>query len=299
MRAFVAIVDAGGVSAAARVLHISQPSLSQTLRGLERRLGVSLLTRSNAGTTTTPAGDLLLGEARAIIARTDRAVASVKQLAAADGDVLRLGAPLELPSAFLPSALRTFAEQHPHLDVHVRHLSSSAQLAALSDGDLDVALLRARPMDEDLDAIPVIEEELGVLVAEATAASMQVDGALRLEQLGSLAWVPFPRADSPAWHDEITAVLRSHGISTTTTDLGDQPLIAEVKLAAVQSGHAFAFAPPHWSQPVPTGIGWYALAGRPLVRRTWATWLASTRRRDLAGLVAVLDQRDHRPTPAP
>lgn len=292
MRAFVAVAEAGGVSAAARVLHVSQPALSQTLLGLERRLGVALLVRSSTGTTTTPAGELLLVEARAILAKTDRAVAAVRQMGAADGRVLRLGAPLELPSTFLPSALRGFADRHPDVDLHVRHLSSSAQLVALSRGDLDVALLRSRPADEELDAIPVIEEELGVLVAEATAASVQADGVLRLEALGGLSCVLFPRSDAPAWHDELTAVLRSHGVATVAPDLGDQPLIAEVKLAAVQSGHAFAFAPPHWSQPVPAGIVWYPLAGRPVVRRTWATWIAASRRRDLADLVAVLERGD-------
>ncbi|GIE81749.1 hypothetical protein Aph02nite_76990 [Actinoplanes philippinensis] len=67
-------------------------------------------------------------------------------------------------------------------------------------------------------------------------------------------------------------------------------LIAEVKFAAVSSGQAFAFAPRDWSTPLPAGVVWRPLTGSPLVRRTWAVWPADSRRRDLATLIAQLDQ---------
>ena len=53
MRAFVAVVEEGGLSAAARRLHVSQPALSQTIAGLERQLGVELLIRANTGVRPT------------------------------------------------------------------------------------------------------------------------------------------------------------------------------------------------------------------------------------------------------
>jgi hypothetical protein len=57
----------------------------------------------------------------------------------------------------------------------------------------------------------------------------------------------------------------------------------------VRTGQAFALAPPGWTHPLPGGLSWQALAGRPIVRRTWAVWPAEARRRDLAALVAALD----------
>jgi hypothetical protein len=41
-------------------------------------------------------------------------------------------------------------------------------------------------------------------------------------------------------------------------------------MAAVNSGRAFALAPPHWSQPMPDNVSWFALIGNPFVRRTRA-----------------------------
>jgi DNA-binding transcriptional LysR family regulator len=59
-----------------------------------------------------------------------------------------------------------------------------------------------------------------------------------------------------------------------------------VKFAAVNHGQAFALAPEHRLQPLPDNVTWLALAGKPLVRRTWVVWLAESRRRDVARLIA-------------
>ncbi|WP_199272568.1 LysR family transcriptional regulator [Streptomyces broussonetiae] len=64
LRAFVAVVEEGGLSAAARRLHMTQPALSQTVSGLERQLGVQLLVRGSTEVQATGAGTTLLAEAR-------------------------------------------------------------------------------------------------------------------------------------------------------------------------------------------------------------------------------------------
>jgi DNA-binding transcriptional LysR family regulator len=77
LRAFVAVVEAGAMSKAARLLHVSQPALSQTITALERRFGVRLLVRTSTGVQVTDAGTTLLGEARAVLARHDQALAAM------------------------------------------------------------------------------------------------------------------------------------------------------------------------------------------------------------------------------
>src|SRR5277367_5372169 len=130
LRAFVAVAEEGGLSAAARRLHVSQSALSQTVQSLERQLGVQLLVRGYAGARPTDAGKVLLGEARALIDRHDLAVAAVSGAAATAGQ-LRIGVPLEFPPDLLPAALAGLAVAHPGSRVEVRHSSSAAQLAAL------------------------------------------------------------------------------------------------------------------------------------------------------------------------
>jgi DNA-binding transcriptional LysR family regulator len=109
---------------------------------------------------------------------------------------------------------------------------------------------------------------------------------VQLDQLAELNWVGFPRASSPAWYDELTGVLRSHGVDIGPPAPDDQVLIAAVKFAAVSSGQAFALAPENGLQPLPDNVTWSPLAGQPVVRRTWVVWPAESRRRDVGRLIA-------------
>ncbi|MEU3188192.1 LysR family transcriptional regulator [Streptomyces sp. NPDC006923] len=290
MRAFVTVVEEGGFSAAARRLHISQPALSHTVSGLEREFGVQLLVRSSTGVRPTDAGLTLLAEARGVLARHERAVTAMAAHTASSGGVLRIGIPLELPAELLSRALAQLRETFPATRVQALHLSTTAQLAALREGTLDLGLLRERPTGQDLDAMLVVEEHLGVLLATDLAARLGEPGGIRLDALAGLDWIGFPRSGSPAWYDALTAVLRGHGIDIGAEPPEGQALIAEVKLAAVGTGRAFTLAPPHWSQPLPETVSWSPLLGHPLVRRTWAVWPAGSHRRDLGHLVAALEQ---------
>ncbi|WP_410596182.1 LysR family transcriptional regulator [Amycolatopsis sp. lyj-23] len=286
LRAFVAVVEAGAMSKAARQLHLSQPALSQTITALERRLGVRLLVRTSTGVQVTEAGTTLLSEARAVLARHDQALAAMARHTADGGGVLRVGVPLELPPDLLPSALARL----PDTRVQARHLSSVAQVAALRAGELDVGLVRERPPGPDLDAALVVTEDVGVLLA--TELAEKLGSPVRLEDLAGLEWFAFPRAGSPAWYDELAAILRSHGLDVGPEVPEEQRLIVELKIPAVSAGGAYAFAPPRWPYPLPDTVRWVPLAGNPIVRRTWAVWPATSHRRDVAEFVAALE--DHR-----
>ncbi|MCZ0991094.1 LysR family transcriptional regulator [Streptomyces diastatochromogenes] len=76
---------------------MSQPALSQTVGGLERQLGVSLLVRGSTGVHATEAGTALLGEARAVLARHDQALRVMAGYAGPGGGALRIGIPLGCP----------------------------------------------------------------------------------------------------------------------------------------------------------------------------------------------------------
>jgi DNA-binding transcriptional LysR family regulator len=296
LRAFVAVVEDGGLSAAARRLHISQPSLSQTIQALEKHLDVQLLTRSSTGVAPTSAGMTLLGEARAVIARYDQALAAMTKHSAQVGRSLRVGIPLELPPQPLSGALASLATAFPSTVVEVRHLSTAMQIKALHAGELDLGLVRERPTGERLDVSMVVEEPLGVLLAVDQAEALESDdGTVRLDRLAGLQWLGFPRDGSPAWYDELTAVLRSHAVEPGPPASYTQDLLPEVKVAAVSAGGKFALAPWGRLEPLPESVRWLPLAGRPLVRRTWVAWPAESRRHDLAHLVAALEDVAWRP----
>lgn len=295
LRAFVAVVEEGGMSAAARRLHLSQPAISQTIHNLERRLSVELLVRTSAGVSTTPAGAALLTEARDLISRHQEVAATIAQHHAAANNTVRVGVPLELPTGLLPNALTALASRSPATRVTVRHLSTANQISALRSGDLDLGLIRERPSSRDLDVNLVVEEHLGVVLATAHVERLGTPEQIGLDELAGLDWLGFPRCNSPAWYDELTATLRSHGVPISTSATFTEAPIQEVTFAAVSAGGVFALAPVSWQSQLPESLRWQSISGNPVRRRTWAAWSSNARHRGLAHLVALLDERDDLP----
>jgi DNA-binding transcriptional LysR family regulator len=291
LEAFVVVAEEGGFSAAGRRLHISQPALSQTINALERQVGVDLFVRSSTGVQTTQAGRALLDEARAILARHDQLIGAMAAYAAEGGGVIRLAIPLELSPDVL-CALAKFTADHPQTRMEPRHLSMAEQLAALRSGQLEVSFMREKPPGPEFDTMLVARENLGVLLAEEQTARLAGPQGIHLDALAGLEWVGFPRSSSPAWYDELAAILRTHGIDGGTADSGDQFPIPSVMFTAVASGHAFALAPPLWAHPIPHTVVWTPLADDPIVRRTWAVWPASSHRHDVAQLITTFEQPD-------
>jgi DNA-binding transcriptional LysR family regulator len=292
LSAFVAVVQEGGMSAAARRLQVSQSALSQTVSGLERELGLKLLERTNTGVRPTDAGTLLLAEARAVLARYHEAVRTMASFSSESGDLIRIGVPLELAPDVLPRALTKFAAESPKTRVVPRHLSTAAQFNALRSNELDVGLVRERPAGSEFDAMLVAREDLGVLLDAKLAGRLAGPDGIKLDELDGLQWVGFPRSGSPAWYDELTGILRNHGLDIGAPAPDDQELIAAVKFTAVSGGHAFALAPEDALQPLPDNLKWCRLVGRPLVRRTWVVWPSDSRRRDVGQLIASFEVPD-------
>jgi DNA-binding transcriptional LysR family regulator len=293
LRAFVVVVEEGGLSAAARRLHLSQSALSQTVQSLERQLGVQLLVRHHTGVRATSAGAVLLREARGLIEHHDRVQAGMARFTGGAGSatagLIRIGVPLEFPPDRLPAVLGELAAAYPDTRVTVMHLPSTAQVEAVRAGELDVGLVRDRPTGPRLDAVLAVREAMGVILATARAVEIGDPTGVHLHKLAGLHWMGFARSDAPAWHDQVSATLRAHGIAVDDQPADDRPVTAEVKLAGIGTGKAFGLASPGWARPLPEGLVWYPLVDNPIVRRTWAVWPADARQRDIAALINLLD----------
>src|SRR4051812_38866509 len=137
LRYFVAVAERGSVSQAAVDLHLSQSALSETLRKLEVELGVDLLERSSRGVAPTPAGDALLAGAREAIDRFDAA------LDAARGQTGRLRIGFEAAGAgrLSTQSRARFLARFPHVRVEPRRYDWGGEVAALREGECDVAFV--------------------------------------------------------------------------------------------------------------------------------------------------------------
>jgi LysR family hydrogen peroxide-inducible transcriptional activator len=160
LRYFVAVAQAGSFSRAAERCHVSQPSLSQQILKLERRLGQPLLNRLGRRAALTDAGRLLLDRATMILAAVEEAERRLLDEDGVQRGRLVVGAIPTIAPYLLPPALEAFAKRHPQVELIVHEDVTRNLLAAAVEGDLDLAIV-ARPVaDERLHVESVLTEPL-------------------------------------------------------------------------------------------------------------------------------------------
>lgn len=143
LRAFVAVAQAESLTRAAAQLGRSQPALSLQIQKLEAALERRLFDRSKAGVTLTAQGLDFLPHATRLLAHNDEVVAQLRETFVA-GDV-RFGAPEDIATTHLSSIIARFAEAHPRIRLSVTCDFTSNLLALLSQGRLDLALVKREP----------------------------------------------------------------------------------------------------------------------------------------------------------
>lgn len=139
LRAFVAVVDAGSLTAAAPRVHRSQSALSMQLRKLEAAVGSTVLTRGPRHLALTPAGAELLGYARRLLALHGEALGAMRS-EALTGRV-SLGVPDDYALAYLTPVLRTFAARHAGVEVTLVGDQSTLLIPKVQRGELDLAVV--------------------------------------------------------------------------------------------------------------------------------------------------------------
>jgi len=141
LRAFVAVVDAGTLSAAAPQLHRSQSAVSMQLKKLEAALGQPVLLRGPRQMELTAVGGELLSYARQMLELQAQAQAALfgPQLQGR----IRLGVPDDYAATYLTPVLRSFANRHQGVEIELTCEQSTALIPKVIRGELDLALVSA------------------------------------------------------------------------------------------------------------------------------------------------------------
>jgi LysR family nitrogen assimilation transcriptional regulator len=150
LRYFVAIVDHGSLSRAARVLHIAQPALTQQIRQLEEELAAQLLHRSAQGVIATDAGKIFYEHAQAILKQVIDARSAVTQ----SGDKPSGTAALALP---LLTAIRA---TYPDITLLLTEELTGNLIVQLRSGRINLAVLFDDGQLGAFACTPMVEEEM-------------------------------------------------------------------------------------------------------------------------------------------
>jgi LysR family hydrogen peroxide-inducible transcriptional activator len=156
----LAVAEAGSFTQAAQNIHISQPSLSQQIRLLEKELGVELFRRGPGGVQITPAGEIAVRQARAVL----RNIAGMRQelddLNELKHGSVTIGTLPMTGGQILPPVLAAFTHSYPGIRIHLVEERTPQLLAVTLAGQTDFSLLTLPLEYEELTWEPLIEEEL-------------------------------------------------------------------------------------------------------------------------------------------
>jgi DNA-binding transcriptional LysR family regulator len=162
---FVSVVELGSVSRAAELHGVSQPSASERLRNLERRLGVQLLVRSPTGSAPTPEGALVVEWSTAVLAAADELRVGVASLRSPARGQLAVAASYTIAEHLLPGWLGVLHAQHPDVAVALEVVNSSGVLDRVRAGAADVGFIESPGPTSGLASRTVGHDELVVVVA--------------------------------------------------------------------------------------------------------------------------------------
>ncbi|WP_328937362.1 LysR substrate-binding domain-containing protein [Streptomyces tauricus] len=195
LRYFVAVAEELHFGRAATRLHISQPPLSRAIQRLESELGAALFDRSSAGVALTPAGTLLLDEARDLLGRADRIRERVAS--AAGAAILTVGLLGDSTDPGVIGLAAAHRRRYPHVEVRVRETDLSDPTCGLRAGSVDIALTRG-PFDETGLAVRELRADpVGALLrADDPLARRE---SLKLADLTGRRWFRFPAGTDPLW----------------------------------------------------------------------------------------------------
>jgi DNA-binding transcriptional LysR family regulator len=223
---FIAIAETGSLTAAAEQLLVSQPSLSQQIRALERELGGELLERLPRGVRLTGAGQELLGEARATVRHAGRARRSVRRALQLEAGQLDVAVTTSAALGILPVVLRDWQRRHPEIEVSLLEFPHRRALdEAVRDGAGDVAV-GSLPASWSGQVQRLGWEEFVVVLPDGDP--LLAGDTVDLAQLAERRWVHFARAHGLAEVVDVCCAAAgfSARVAVRTSQVAAAPLFA-------------------------------------------------------------------------
>ena len=162
------IVQEGSISAAARKLFISQPSLSQMVRQVEKELGVTLFDRTSLPLRLTYAGEKYLECAHTMIVANDRLENQLQDIRQENSGHLRLGISVQRGMRILPLAMPKFIASYPNVSLELRETGSVRMEDLLRYGEIDLAFAALESTSARFDYKLIEKETTGILVGRSS-----------------------------------------------------------------------------------------------------------------------------------
>lgn len=167
------IAECGSITAAAKKLFVSQPSLSQMLRQLEQETGLPIFDRSTSPMRLTYAGEKYLHAAERILAANAELDSQLREIRQEHAGRLRLGISVTRAMQVMPLVIPVFRQQYPNVNLQLTESGSANLEELLRCGDIDLAFAALESTSPSLAYELIEKETIGILAGRDTAVARQ------------------------------------------------------------------------------------------------------------------------------
>ncbi|MBP2654028.1 MAG: LysR family transcriptional regulator [Firmicutes bacterium] len=241
LRYFISVAEHKNFTAAAKDLHITQPTLSHQIAELERQIGVKLLLRDRHSVQLTAAGTAMLKEAKSIITKTHDAIKIARLAEAGTLGSVQIGFLGASERRFLPQLIAKFRNKYPQIEFPLNYFTSFIDLdKSLLQGNIDIAIT-LKSKEEVLPEINwkvLYTAPLAVLLSNTHPLAAQA-----ANDLSVLDGMTFFYVERDRGLDHTLQVCSRHGIKPEVR------LIPHIQtlLMSVEAGEGFTILP----RPIP------------------------------------------------
>lgn len=227
---FIMLAEHGSISAAATALGLSQPSVSENVARLERKLQVKLALRGPRGATLTEAGRMLATEGKELIGKANALAEAVREFGADPSGRVTVGLPPSLNVLLSVPLAETVRAELPNIRLHVAEASSGHILGWLGSEDYDLGCVFEPANSAVFESIPIFTEELYFAAAHDDLPSGLDASPDRRVSPELLAQLPLVLPSHPhGFRRIVERYARTHGVSLdVVTEIDSLPQIVEM-----------------------------------------------------------------------
>ena len=239
LRQFVAVAQSGSFLNASTMIGLAQPPLSVSIRKLEQELGVTLFDRHPRGVVLTQAGQEMLAYAQDIVTRAANLRKLMAEISSGARAPLSMGFVGSATFSLLPRLMQAFQRLHPLVEVSLSEMTTQKAIAAISDGQLDVGIVRVPLLEPaPIDILPVENDHLVLMVPPGHP--LPADCVARLEDLSGEPFVMYDRSMVPNLRAVAVLACQTAGFVPDVTQEAVQ--VCSV-MSLVESGFGLALIP--------------------------------------------------------
>lgn len=209
LRYFKAVAEELNFSRAAERLHISQPPLSTAIKQLEDSLGVNLFNRSSRQVRLTAAGRVLYQEASFLLQRQDEIKSLVHRIGEGLIGQIRIGFVGSMIYRDLNTVVERCKQLYPGVEQIWLEMNTAEQMALIERGGLDMGVIHANPVSEQVQSTPLTNEPFVICVP--SDHPLRQRQRTTLQELKDEQFIVFSRALSPRYYELLLSMYSQAG----------------------------------------------------------------------------------------